>query len=156
MTEMFHMNLIDGRPMIYLKSEYAPIRALIDTGANLPMFSGTFEELQNIFPDAVLMNSTVLIGGINSYAEYHLVNIPLFKVGNIKFKQFKAAVWNKTKYEYEFLLSATMFEKADLNIHFRDEELMIVTERDEFGTMLVDVGAEINGRVHKRLKILVM
>lgn len=156
MTETFHINMIAGRPMIYIKSEYSPIRALVDTGANLPMFSGTFEELLNIFPDAVLMDNTVLIGGINSYAEYHLVNIPLFKVGNISFKQFKAAIWNKTNYEYEFLLSATLFEKADLNIRFRDETLMIVTDRDEFGTMLVDVGAEVNGRVHKRLKVLTM
>lgn len=154
MTETFRLNLIDGRPMIHINTEYSPIRALIDTGANLPMFSGTFEELQNIFPDAVLMDNTVLIGGINSYAEYHLVNIPLFRIGNIRFKQFKAAIWNKINYKYEFLLSATIFEKADLNINFRDEKLMIVTDRDEFGTILVDVGAEVNGKVHKRLKIL--
>ncbi len=156
MTETFHIDLIDGRPMIHIQSEYAPIRALIDTGANLPMFSGTFADLQNIFPDAVLMNNTVLIGGINTYAEYHLVNIPLFQVGSISFKQFKAAVWNKAKYEYDFLLSETMFEKADLNIHFREETLMIRTDRNEFGTILVDVGSEVNGRVHKRLKILAM
>lgn len=156
MTEIFRLILIDGRPMICIKTEYSPIRALIDTGANLPMFSGTFEELQNIFPDAVLMDNTVLIGGINSYAEYHLANIPLFKIGNIRFKQFKTAVWNKTNYEYEFLLSATIFEKADLSIQFRDQKLMIATDRDEFGTILVDVGAEVHGKVHKRLKILTM
>ena len=36
----------------------------------------------------------------------------------------------------------------------REEELIIVSDRIEFGTMLVDVGTEVNGRVHKRLKVL--
>lgn len=109
-----------ARPFVFVFSNRRLLHSLIDTGANIPIFTLGEEELFDYFPNAKLDNNyNVKLTGIGKGAiSANLYNIDELTLQSgsdkIVFKNFKLACCDKPELEISLILPGGLFEEMNL------------------------------------------
>lgn len=125
------------RPSFVFYENGSEVYALLDTGAETPVWCAGKSLFEAIYPNAIKRNSKCKIYGFGKEYEEALVYvIPEFKLYDekctYKIKGLYVAVCSRPNLGYDFIFSDTMFSKADtyifrrnnkrLEVHFDKEE----------------------------------
>ena len=127
------MNVIDlplerawkNSPVIKLVLNDTRYMALYDSGAMIPMYFGDKETLENDLGGRVLDEEEIVSGIGRNGMKLQLVACSLI-VGQLTFPNIKMAWLPNTRYQFQFLLSYTMFRECKTTLD------------DNFGRLLVD------------------
>lgn len=125
-----------NRPSFRYVSSNVTVDALIDTGAETPVWCKGEKKLLLAYPDAVKQNWKSEIRGFGKDAEEATVYaIPEFSLSDgkecYKIQNLLIAVCNHPLIGYDLILSDTMFSKADTYIHrIANKFVEIVFEKD--------------------------
>ena len=111
------------RPIIRLYKQ----RALIDTGAVIPMLSFEPEELQERFAVKLILDNQ-FIGGIGGQSMGSVYRLEEFKVGDIVYAPFDAFVPRDPILKYPILLSAPMFNGMFYGFDTTENKFIIETK----------------------------
>lgn len=98
--------------------EYSKTLFLMDSGANMPVWCSGEKLFLDTYPSAKKTDFSAHISGFgNGFTEADVYLIPEFTLGNVEtilsIKNLHVAVTEKTNIGFDFLLSSTMFSKAD-------------------------------------------
>lgn len=116
------------RPVIMLKFGSEKFRALVDTGAFIPVYTGNIEILENI--GGKLEKRDVSFGGFGGKFTGDLYRIDL-KFGRLKFEQLPIICAHNSNMPFTFVLSATMFAGFKYTIDNVAHKLIVDTNTND-------------------------
>ncbi len=124
------------------------LTCLYDTGANISVWTGSYDVFNNLFPNAILKDSKYSITGFGgSGALYSLYVVPEFcmhtESGNYTIKNFTVAVSNGVISKFDLILCAGVFGKGKVTIDktLGKSEMIIECSRDVY-TMISTNGGK--------------
>ncbi len=133
--KLFNRN---NRPSFSYIENDEEITALIDTGAETPVWCSSEEDFLDAYPDAIRQNWDSEIRGFGKEAETgHVYVIPEFKLSDGKESyvicNLEVLVCYHPLIGYDFVMSDTMFSKADTYIHrIGNKYIEIFFEKDKY------------------------
>ena len=116
-----------SRPVIKLYG----VEALIDTGAEIPVFSLSEHELKRLFNAELLLKRGAVrgFGGEFTGAVYRLYD---FRIDELYYPKMKVLVPDDLSNGFfRMILSASMFHNLSCNIDFKNHQLSIVVPENE-------------------------
>lgn len=145
---LFQFNMLyeDGRPIMPININTNRVYALLDTGANMPLFIGSVRDFREAFPNASKTGETFQLAGFTGVVETKEVwEIPVFKFadtfGNyVIFYKFRIALWEGVRRSYQFLLSGSMFTKSELTLNYLNKTIHVRFSSNKFTTKMHSVG----------------
>lgn len=132
------------RPIIKLYGH----RALIDTGAVIPMISLEAEELQEKFAAQMILGHQ-FIGGIGGRSSGDVYRLSEFRIGEISFAPFDVFVPYDPLLKYPILLGAPMF--YGMFYGFDTEENKFVIETKKMPLKRSFKLRELNGQLYAQI-----
>lgn len=105
--------LWDNSPVISLRVKDTDFFAMVDTGTMMPMYFGNRHLLEKVFGGQVT-NETVVIRGANGKTATYDVVICTLIIDKVTFPNMKMAWLPGSDFQYQFLLSYTMFRSCIL------------------------------------------
>ena len=127
------------RPVFDIKVGKAKVICLYDTGADISVWTGSYDMFNCLFPNAELKNDRYKITGFGgSGALYHLYVIPEFcmhtESGDYTIKNFIIAVSNGVISKFDLILCAGVFSKSKVIIDKTPgkSEMIIESDRDVY------------------------
>jgi hypothetical protein len=112
--------LNDDRPIIRLSNG---LYCLVDTGAEVPVFTGGEIAIMKYFPDAKKIDKRYELSGFGKDIEYaNVYKIPLFRLDcdfndeYINIHDLIVACCNKKFLKFQMIISATMLKGMDYNV----------------------------------------
>lgn len=116
------------RPAIMLKFGNEKFRALVDTGAFIPVYTGNIEILKSI--GGKFEKRGVSFGGFGGRFTGDLYRIDL-KFGRLKYEQLPIICAHNPNMPFTFVLSATMFAGFKYTIDNIEHRLIVDTNTDD-------------------------
>lgn len=113
--------ILTNKPEINVKSNIGILSCLLDTGAFMPVWCNTVEQLLYAFPNCYYSKLVTVIGGFgkgNEYAPVYIIPDFVFSDGTntIHYKNLPVAVLKKP-FSFQLILSYNMFTTANLSIN---------------------------------------
>lgn len=110
-----------NRPIISMQIKTMYVDCLLDTGAFMPVWCDTIEQLLYVFPNCYYSRLVTVIGGFgkgNEYAPVYIIPDFVFSDGTntIHYKNLPVAVLEKP-FSFQLILSYNMFTTANLSIN---------------------------------------
>ena len=127
-----------SRPSFSYYSNGIEIITLFDTGASTPVWCMGEKKFLKAYPDAIKKDTTCKISGFGKTSEEGLIyTIPKFILSNNGIEyciiDLQIAVCRHPSIGFDFVLSDTMFSKADTLIYRREKKhLDIIFEKPEY------------------------
>ena len=127
-----------NRPSFSYVENDKEVTALIDTGAETPVWCSGEDDFLEAYPDAIKKGWDSDIHGFGMESEKGAVYvIPEFRLTDgketYKIKNLQVAVCFHPKIGYDFVMSDTMFYRADTYIHrMNDRYVEIFFEKEEY------------------------
>ena len=132
----------DPRPIVYLENFFG-IDALLDTGANIPVWVDEERLLQEI--GGVKIRENFIFSGFGGSTQGSLYRIPAFTAGELTFPHLPVAV-AKMEAPFHMILSATMFSRLRYEIDDFDHKLNITLPLGESPIRNIAIRDD-NGRI---------
>ena len=127
-----------NRPSFSFVVNEREVTALVDTGAETPVWCSTEDDFLEAYPDAIKQNWESEVRGFGKDSEKGVVYvIPEFTLSDSKevyrINNLPIVVCNHPLIGYDFVLSDTMFSKADTFIHrIGNKYLEILFEKESY------------------------
>lgn len=140
MQKMLQLRLNDSfRVPVFELEGYKETSCLLDTGAEIAVWCSGRNHFLEIFQDAVNTDTQVLLSGFGGSGEFaDVYKIPLLELKSadesIRFRNVYAALLNRSRFGFDFILPAVMFSKTDYKINncCESPNLQVYFSRDMF------------------------
>lgn len=127
------------RPTFVVEVDEIPLTCLYDTGADISVWTGSYEVFNNLFPNAKLKSDKYKITGFGGPgALYRLYVVPEFcmhtESGDYTVKNFIVAVSNSIISKFDLVLCAGVFGKSKVLIDKTPgkSEMIVECSRDVY------------------------
>lgn len=137
------------RPVIAALLNGVASSCLVDTGAEIPVWTATERKFLRRFPDALLLNDSFTIKGFGgSGTQYKIYKIPCLTLcdseGNsINIHNCVVAVGTMDKVKFQFIVSATMLHKAKYAIDNTSQLFTVDCGRNDYYMILAEDGKSV-------------
>lgn len=136
------------RPIIpiFLSGRRVHLKCLIDTGADIPVFTKGLDYFLGLFPSAIYVKNAG-ISGFGGRSEYKVYNIPEFifsdGLNSIKFINLHVAVGLIVSDNFDMILSSSLFDGSRIYFKFDKMTSIFQMRRKIIYTLWVE--DKING-----------
>lgn len=125
----------DYRPVFYAKFGSDNLFCLLDTGSDIPTFTGGLNYFMSLFPSAKFYKESMVFG-YGGGSKYNIYIVPKLVLSDGKsslvIRNYYSIVCDKMSKQYEVLLCASMFSRSKLLLDFEKKACSISFSSNEF------------------------